>query len=1068
MYKEDTLTYLSSLYRLENPTFAQIRDLTQKHIDNLPQDVVAEFCNPNNQVLLNNVFEDKDIQDFFNQPIINIIDYGCGLAISTLCYIDYLHTKYNWQIIQSVTLIEQSSVCLKRAEINTSVMLPDAEINLVNKSLDQLSEDDVKCSQDIPTLHLFSNVFDSNCNFDLKKFIDYIQKQINGYNQFVCISPYLNKDNQLIAFADAISGNQSISKRCQKYHLKAENKWFRKIIFNKEIESNEFDESSEVVYSSDGTKLIRFKNSQLKLYEIREGTKVICDDAFNFHFSDFDLDYPNRLEEVKIPNSVTTIGRNAFKNCIFLTRIVIPDSVTIIGSNAFDNCTSLREIIISKALTTINDNAFINCKSLQTVAIPAFVTTIGKRAFWNCSSIRQISFPKCLLAVKDSAFAFCNNLDSIFFNDCLSLISIGDNAFFGCTSLHNIDIPNSVISIGHYAFAYCKKLQQVVIPNPKVIINRNSFIHCDLLNPLINQNVEKILIKKVVINNFRAFKREEIFFDDFNCIIGRNDTGKSTIFAALDWFFDRDKELYESDFNMECLPNGKVGSKTYDKLCISVEVYFNRHNITDSSFIFNKDFLNKDGYLCIKKFMYHPLSKEVRQRMGYSIKIYPFNRSNKIFSDYSLDELKKEISLNDNVDNIMSKLEFLKNEEEYEGNEIKKQWYHFKILSIQQKIYGSLYYKFSSKNKEINNQWLEFDNRRSQPFHLDWFETFKVYIFTPNTPLKYYLNSLLQIRYRNQIENIKASLADDLSSDLSDRYNISEKIEFKSDEIVDLFSENSLLFKNSKHSINVPIYNRGEGFQVQIKNAVFRLLAEKQSSATDHIIFIFEEPETHLHPSAQKEFYEIINNLSKNSNYQVFLATHSPYIVKKLENDQIKPIVVKRQEGYNESKTRTIDERVLPYVSMNEMNYIAFDEPSIEYHIELFGYIHNKLIYKFENDNNFATNWELTMTQPNRNGGQDIVGVTYIKGVDLWFEKSCGARKYRWFETKNYKEERRTLPYCVRNNIDHPLKTDDTSKTNGHKAFVNNNKYFKPWIIKESIELMRHAIINNPDIFNDN
>lgn len=45
-------------------------------------------------------------------------------------------------------------------------------------------------------------------------------------------------------------------------------------------------------------------------------------------------------------------------------------------------------------------------------------------------------------------------------------------------------------------------------------------------------------IKKIVLNNFRAFKHAEIDLGDFSCIIGKNDTGKSTIFAALEWFFD--------------------------------------------------------------------------------------------------------------------------------------------------------------------------------------------------------------------------------------------------------------------------------------------------------------------------------------------------------------------------------------------------------------------------------------------------------------------------------------------------------------------------------------------------
>ena len=64
-------------------------------------------------------------------------------------------------------------------------------------------------------------------------------------------------------------------------------------------------------------------------------------------------------------------------------------------------------------------------------------------------------------------------------------------------------------------------------------------------------NKKTMKIKKIIINNFRAFKHAEIDFADFNCIIGKNDTGKSTILAALEWFFNPNKELKENDLQTE-------------------------------------------------------------------------------------------------------------------------------------------------------------------------------------------------------------------------------------------------------------------------------------------------------------------------------------------------------------------------------------------------------------------------------------------------------------------------------------------------------------------------------------
>ena len=100
-------------------------------------------------------------------------------------------------------------------------------------------------------------------------------------------------------------------------------------------------------------------------------------------------------------------------------------------------------------------------------------------------------------------------------------------------------------------------------------------------------------IKKLIINNFRAFKHAEIAFDDFNCVIGKNDTGKSTILAAMEWFFDQNRELSEDDFaaagfdwyeHQSSLCYGETTGETYqgecvkefiyDNFCISVEIYF--------------------------------------------------------------------------------------------------------------------------------------------------------------------------------------------------------------------------------------------------------------------------------------------------------------------------------------------------------------------------------------------------------------------------------------------------------------------------------------------------------------
>jgi len=91
---------------------------------------------------------------------------------------------------------------------------------------------------------------------------------------------------------------------------------------------------------------------------------------------------------IRIPNSITAIGKDAFYHCESLKKIVIPNhglaspySVTSIGYCAFSNCTSLKEIIIPKGVTNIGNYAFYDCKNLKEIVIPSSVTHIGTNVF---------------------------------------------------------------------------------------------------------------------------------------------------------------------------------------------------------------------------------------------------------------------------------------------------------------------------------------------------------------------------------------------------------------------------------------------------------------------------------------------------------------------------------------------------------------------------------------------------------------------------------------------------------------------------------------------------------------
>jgi len=158
----------------------------------------------------------------------------------------------------------------------------------------------------------------------------------------------------------------------------------------------------------------------------------------------------NLVQELIIPDGVTSIGSYAFDYCNSLTSITISNSVTSIRGRAFSYCTSLTSITIPDSVTSIGSYAFNYCTSLTSITIPDSVTSIGEGAFYNCTSLTSITIPNSVTSIRRGAFEGCNNLTSVTIPN--SVTSIGDNAFGGCYSLTNITIPDSVTSIGVYAF----------------------------------------------------------------------------------------------------------------------------------------------------------------------------------------------------------------------------------------------------------------------------------------------------------------------------------------------------------------------------------------------------------------------------------------------------------------------------------------------------------------------------------------------------------------------------------------------------------------------------------------
>ena len=236
-----------------------------------------------------------------------------------------------------------------------------------------------------------------------------------------------------------------------------------------------------VLFNKQKTKLISYPRGKVGSYSIPKSV---------MEFEDFAFDGCSRLTAIEVD-----AGNNTFisdQGVVFnkqKTIIVrcptgkvgsyeIPNTVTEIGKFAFRDCSRLTSVHISNSITKIGECAFGGCARITTFTIPNSVKDIGRAVFAGCTSLTTLTIPDSITEIRGSTFSECKRLTDI--NIPNSITKIGDNAFFGCGKLTSITIPNSVTKIDRAVFNYCNSLSEIRIPKGTTF----KFIECGLLEYL--------------------------------------------------------------------------------------------------------------------------------------------------------------------------------------------------------------------------------------------------------------------------------------------------------------------------------------------------------------------------------------------------------------------------------------------------------------------------------------------------------------------------------------------------------------------------------------------------------
>lgn len=434
-------------------------------------------------------------------------------------------------------------------------------------------------------------------------------------------------------------------------------------------------------------------------------------------------------------------------------------------------------------------------------------------------------------------------------------------------------------------------------------------------------------IDSIKLKNFRGYENETVVcLDDLTVFVGKNDVGKSTILEALDIFFNDGKgvvKIEKLDVNTKAIANSD--QEIVISVCFSdlpQEVILDAAAKTNLA---EEYLLNTEGKLeVIKKY-----------RNGGVPKV--FIKANHPTSNKCSDLLLKK---NSELKGIIKQESVVCNDLTVNSCMRKNIWKYFEDDLCLQEIeidvtkedakriweqlveYLPLYSLFQSDRKNSDT-----DSEVQDPLK----EAVKQILSESNIQSKLEEISKIVMERIQEVSSRTLEKLREMDEDIADTLNpvmpATSSLKWS-----DVFKNVSITGDE-----DIPINKRGSGVRRLILLNFFRAEAERRARDINSVdvIYAIEEPETSQHTNNQSKLIDALKTLSSTNGTQIILTTHSPTIVKNLDFSNLR--LIKNVDGGKE--VHNVLPGQLHYPSLNEVNFLAFDETTAEYHNELYGFI---------------------------------------------------------------------------------------------------------------------------------